>query len=373
MQAGPAGESAGNGVFAAWPAYGMVALVVVAALYSFAHRPLPPFAATEIHPDKLLVNGLAQQGTRLVAAGELGHILIADSPDGPWREAKVEPARGSAFTRVAFVADKIALAVGHDGWIVRSADGGETWQEVAFDQGRPDPLLGIAGPFDGKLFVFGAFGLLMSSPDEGQTWQAAPLTIEGEAAAKPAAAPAAEADPYADPFANFGAQDSQADRHLNAMTRLADGSLVLVGERGLVLQSRDGGGTWKSLEAGYTGSFYGVLALDARVLVYGMRGNVYFTDDQGKTWQKGETPRNVSLFSGLVLGNGDVALVGDNNTMLVSKDRGANFAVATEAKVRGLAAGLAEAIELPGGVLLTVGDTGIVKRELGAAPAGGHS
>ncbi len=95
-----------------------------------------------------------------------------------------------------------------------------------------------------------------------------------------------------------------------------------------------------------------------------MRGNAFISDDQGQTWQKSEVPRNVSLFSGLTLGSGDVALVGDNNTVLLSKDRGGTFAVASEAKIRGLAAGLAEAIELPGNGLLTVGDTGIVRRSL---------
>jgi photosystem II stability/assembly factor-like uncharacterized protein len=366
------GTTASGGLLAAWPAHVMVLLVVAAALYSFAHRPLPPFAPTEIRPDKLLVNGLAQQGTRLVAAGELGHILVADNPDGPWREAKVEPARGSTFTRVAFIGDRLALAVGHDGWIVRSTDAGETWKEVAFDEQRPDPLLGIAGPYDGQLFAFGAFGLFMTSGDQGQTWQAAPLNVDdGGAKQKPV-----EEDPNADPFANFTAQDSQADRHLNAMTRLPDGALVLVGERGLVLQSRDLGASWKPLgDSGYEGSFFGVLALageaGARVLAYGMRGNAFYTDDQGRTWARAETPRLASLFSGTVLKDGGVVLVGDNNTILLSRDRGAHFALADEAKIRGLAAGLAEVLELPGG-LLTVGDGGIVRRPAAVAQEAGH-
>lgn len=367
------GTTANGGLLAAWPAHVMVLLVVAAALYSFAHRPLPPFAPTGIRPDKLLVNGLAQQGTRLVAAGELGHILIADNPDGPWRDARVEPARGSTFTRVAFVGDKLALAVGHDGWIVRSADGGESWQEVAFDEERPDPLLGIAGPYDGQLFAFGAFGLFMTSGDQGRTWQAAPLAIDEPRGAKKAEP---EADPNADPFANFTAQDSQADRHLNAMTRLPDGSLVLVGERGLVLQSRDLGASWQPLgDSGYEGSFFGVLALateaGVRVLAYGMRGNAFYTDDRGKAWTRAQTPRLASLFSGTVLGNGDVVLVGDNNTILLSQDRGSHFALADEAKTRGLAAGLAEVLEVPGG-LLTVGDGGIVRRPAPAAKDAGH-
>ena len=136
-----AGTAGAGGPFAAWPAHLMVLLVALAGIYSFSHRPPPPFPPTQVHPDKLLVNGLARSGNRIVAAGELGHILIADSPEGPWREAKVEPARGATLTRAAFIDDRTALAVGHDGWIVRSTDAGETWQEVAYDAQRPDPLL----------------------------------------------------------------------------------------------------------------------------------------------------------------------------------------------------------------------------------------
>lgn len=354
------------------PAYIMVLLVLVAAVYSFAHRPPPPFPPTQIQPDKLLVNGLAMQGSRIVAAGELGHILIADSPDGPWREATIEPTRGSTFTRAAFIGDKVALAVGHDGWIVRSADGGETWKEVAFSTERPDPLLGIAGPFDGKLFAFGAFGLFMTSADQGQTWQPADLVIEGEGEAAATAAAPAEEDPNADPFANFteGGSGGQADRHLNQMISVADGSLLLVGERGLLLQSADSGATWKKLESGYEGSFFGALAPgEGRLLVFGMRGNAYVSADNGKTWTKAQTPNTVSLFSGTLLPNGHVVLVGDNNTVLLSTDGGSTFSVSSEAKVRGLAAGLAEVVPLPDGQLLTAGDSGIVKRPLGGAPA----
>lgn len=364
MTTGQAGTAGGGGMLAAWPAHGLALLVLCAAVYSFSHRPPPPFPPTAIHPDRMLVNGLAHSGARIVAAGELGHILVADGPEGPWREARVEPPRGSTFTRAAFLDERTALAVGHDGWIVRSEDGGETWKEVAFDEQRPDPLLGIAGPFDGRLFAFGAFGLFMSSDDQGRTWQVSPLAIEGGAAA-------AEVDPDEDPFANFGKADSVADRHLNAMVRLSDGSLLLAGERGALLQSRDLGQTWRALDEIYAGSFFGALVLPGdHVLVFGMRGNAFVSADLGKTWRKSETPGTVSLFGGTLLPGGEAVLVGDNNTVLVSRDRGATFTVASQAEHRGLAASLAEVVTLPGGALLAAGDGGILRLD---APATGSA
>jgi photosystem II stability/assembly factor-like uncharacterized protein len=366
----PAGTAGGGGVLAGAPAYGMVVLVLLAAIYSFSHRPNPPFPPTQVHPDRLLVNGLAASGSRLVAAGELGHILVADDPDGPWRPASVEQQRGSTFTRARFIDENTALAVGHDGWIVRSSDRGQTWSEAAYDPQRPDPLLNLAGPFDGKLFAMGAFGLLMASTDMGRTWQREALVIEEAAGTAPA--PAAEVDPNADPFASFGAasESAAADRHLNAMIAAPDGSLLLVGERGLILQSRDGGATWKQRDAGYTGSFYGALALrGGRLVVYGMRGNAFHSTDLGATWQKAEVPVTVSLFSGVELPDGRAVLVGDNNTVLVSADGGVRFAVSSEAEHRGLAAGLSEVLVLPDGSLLTAGDSGIVRRPLATGGA----
>lgn len=365
MTTGEAAATGRGGLLAGWPAYGMALLVLFAAIYSFSHRPPPPFPPTEVRPGKLLVNGLAQQGSRIVAAGELGHILIADSPDGPWRAASVAPQRGSTFTRARFIGEGVALAVGHDGWIVRSEDAGQTWSEVAFDEQRPDPLLGIAGPFDGRLFAFGAFGLFMTSDDGGRRWQTAPLTVEG------GEAEAAEVDPNIDPFASFGAAQTYTDRHLNALVQLADGSLLLAGERGVLLQSSDQGQTWRLLDSIYAGSFFGALALPPdRVLVYGMRGNAFVSADGGKTWTRAQTPETVSLFGGAVLPDGGIVLVGDNNTVLVSRDGGATFAVAAEAEHRGLAASLAEVLVLPDGSLLTAGDGGIARY---AAPAAGSA
>lgn len=367
MAMNQAGSAQAAGPLAGLPAYVLVLLVLLAAVYSFSHRPAPPFEPTSVHPDRLLVNGLARSGTRLVAAGELGHILVADNPDGPWRDIAVTPQRASSFTRAVFVDDKTVLAVGHDGWIMRSADAGETWKEVAFNADRPDPLLGVAGPFNNKLYAYGAFGLFLSSSDMGQTWQTESLNIISGDKPKPAAAPAANAN--ADPFANFAAAETQADGHLNAMIHLQDGALLMVGERGLLLRSEDNGASWKKLDSGYAGSFFGALALaDNRVLVFGMRGNAFASADLGKTWQKSEVPAAVSLFSGALEANGDIVLVGDNNTVMISKDGGAHFSVTSAAEHSGLAAGLAEVIALPDGSVLTAGDSGIVHHAAGGKP-----
>lgn len=362
-----------------WPAWLMVIAVVAGAYFAFSHRPAPPSAPTQVYPERLHVNALANVGKRFAAAGEQGRILIADDASGPWREARVEPQRGSTFTYILALDDKSALAVGHDGWIVRSADAGESWKEVAWNTPAPeraavepvaadaaegasaetkestddpfaqaaedeaaDPfagsatvapsvdasdvaLLGIAGPFGGKLFAYGAFGLFLTSTDQGQTWQR-------------------------QLFASLG------DRHINAIVRNGEGGLLAVGERGLLARSADNGQSWQNLPEIYAGSFYGALALPGNALIaFGMRGNVFASRDGGGSWRRAQVPLEQSLFGGAIGPDGEAILAGASNTILVSTDQGASFTQVSQKDRRTVAS----IVPLPDGRWLTGGDGGI--------------
>ncbi len=327
----------GNSLSESWPGWLVAALVILAALYSFSPRPPHEFTPSGLHADRLLVTSVASDGERLVAVGEQGNILYADSVRGPWRSASIEPNRGSTLTRVIALGNGLMIAVGHDSWILRSQDRGQNWKEVQFDSERSEPLLGIAGPFDGKLYAFGAFGQFLSSRDRGVSWQKEELVEEG-GSAKPKVAAFDPNDIFA------GAADlggGLAESHLNDMALGGDGSLYLVGERGLIARSINGGKSWRVLPEIYAGSFYGILALsNGRVLVYGMRGNTFYTDNAGKTWQRSKVPGESSLFGGTVLRDGRLLLVGANNTLLMSSDGGASFVQVSEKGPHGVISAL---------------------------------
>ena len=332
-----------------WPAYVAVVVVIAAAVYAFSPRPEPKFADTAIHPDGILVNGLARSGERIVAVGEQGRVLLADKPEGPWHEAKVNPQRGSTLTQVKFIGGKSLLAVGHDGWIIRSDDNGDSWKEMAFTAPPPEappapgtegapalpdmsggqpanPLMGVAGPYDGKLYAFGGFGEFLVSTDDAKTW-----THVADAAI--------------------------GDKHVNAMAQAADGSLVVVGERGLLARSTDKGVTWKALPQVYNGSFFGALVLPSKNLViFGMRGNIFMSADNGNSWKKSAVPENISLFGGAVDDSGAVVLVGEGDTVLRSTDGGASFVIAATGKRERLVA----VLPLAGGGWLGGGEGGIM-------------
>ena len=324
-----------SGFLAAAPAYLLTLAVVLCAIFAFAPRAHPPAPETRIRADGLLVTGLAQRGSRVLAAGEQGRILVADSAEGPWREAKVTPQRASNFTSVLFVDDKLALAAGHDSWIVRSEDGGENWSEVLFDPERSEPLLGIAGPFDGKLYAYGGFGQFQTSTDSGKTWQRV-------------------------------THEALGDKHLNAMTQLTDGTLVIVGERGLMATSCDAGLSWMALPEIYPGSFFGTVALkDNGLMVYGMRGHAYVTQDR-HTWIQSALPQPVSMFGGVVDDDGQLVLVGENGSVLRSSDGGQHFTLAVGSERQRLST----VLPVEGDGWLVGGESGIaVKRPLARGKA----
>lgn len=316
------------GFIASWPAYLVTIVAAAAAVYSFAPRVYPPAPATQVHPQDLLVTQLAQRGSRWLSAGEQGRILIAEKPEGPWSEARVEPQRGSNFNDVLFVSDTVALAAGHESWIVRSEDGGRSWKEVMFDAERSEPILALAGPYEGKLFAIGGFGQFLTSVDEGRTWERA-------------------------------THGAMSDYHLNDMTRLSDGTLVIVGERGLIVTSCDGGRTWERMPEIYAGSYFGALALERNgLLVFGMRGNAFVTRDR-HTWVKAAVPGKISLFGGVVDDDGAIVLVGDNETVLRSTDGGQHFKVAVGGERNRLVA----VLPMHGDGWVVAGESGIGTRK----------
>jgi len=280
-----------------------------------------------------LLLDMARSGEHYVAVGARGAVLLSD--DGKtWRQAAV-PTR-MTFTAVA-ARDAQVWAVGHEGVIAHSGDGGEHWEMQRSDAWKPatgsgmrDPQQG--GPLLGVLFTdikhgyaVGAYSVALKTEDGGATWStmtvAKPAAVaDDDAADKPAKAN--PKDKQNEHGATFSKEEltlgQEATPHLNAIARTGSGALLIVGERGSAFRSRDAGATWQRQQLPYDGSMFGVIGFEAdHVLAFGLRGHVYESTDLGEHWKQVPTGTELSLMGGTALGNGGSAIVGANGVVLV--------------------------------------------------------
>lgn len=305
------------------------------------------------------------------AVGERGHVLASD--DGvTWRQAAV-PTRAT-LTAIASV-DGVMWAAGHDGVIVHSTDGGQTWvrrRAAPWSYDIVDPSEGV--PVMDLLFTdakngfaIGAYSLMLVTSDGGVTWTPRSVSASApvaeaepgpEAPAEEGAEPAAEGDDWTFSDEDL-ALDAESDPHLNAIARAGSGALVIAGERGTFLRSRDGGETWTSKRLPYEGSMFGVLSWqDDHILVYGLRGNVYESRDLGDSWTRVETGITTSLMGGYALENGGAVLVGANGAILTRPDADSPFTATAFETASGETPLLSGVLPVDGAGYLVIGDKG---------------
>lgn len=277
---------------------------------------------------RALVNGLADAGTRVVAAGQRGHILYSDDRGASWRQAAVPVS--ADLTAVTFAEPKQGWAVGHDAVILHSTDGGETWarqydgRAEARRQGQVRPLLDVWFDDANNGMAVGAFGLALCTADGGQAWRHCEDLL-----------------------------DNPNALHLNALRKVG-GSVYAAGEQGLLLK-RGADGRFTALASPYKGSFFGVTGNAGVLLVFGLRGNAYASADGGHSWRRAETGVQTGLTAGAALDGGTLALLSQSGQLLFSRDGGATFAPEKLAQPQPAAAALA----LPGGALVIGGTRGL--------------
>ncbi len=275
-----------------------------------------------------LLLDVARAGPQLVAVGDRGHILLSSNEGGTWRQVIV-PTR-AMLTGVAFGDNLHGWAVGHDGAILATTDGGQSWYKQEAGTDLETVFLDVQFLDSISGFAVGAYGKCLFTADGGKNW-------------KPAS-----------PSAN--------EVHFNQMAAGPDGTLYLTGENGMLLASGDQGATWRKLAVPYDGSLFGLLPLDARtLLVYGLRGHVFISDDAGATWSPREIPVPVLIMAGVHLKAGPIILAGLGGNFFISRDGARTFQSWKPAEFTGGVAGL---LETHDGALLAVGESGVARLQV---------
>lgn len=296
-------------------------LAVVAAAGAVEPQPSQPVSSLKepprlVAPEKAPVIAAALAGKRIVAVGDYGIVILSD--DGKrYRQAKAVPTR-AVLTGVYFVDDRRGWAVGHDGTILATADGGETWQLLRDEPGKERVLLSVW--FGNALhgLAVGQFGLVLETDDGGKTWRERRLV---DAAA-------------------------QAEKHLMHVFGGEKGLVFVAAESGSIFRSEDEGRTWKAIQTDNKGSFWtGKVLADGSLLTAGMRGHVFRSEDRGISWKEIASGTQQSLIGIVQHGSGDVVMIGNSGIMLNSRDGGRSFALA----VRADRANLTAAVTTPAG------------------------
>jgi photosystem II stability/assembly factor-like uncharacterized protein len=254
-----------------------------------------------------LYNGLARAGSRIVAVGQRGHIVYSDDAGNSWQQAKVPVS--SDLVAVTFPTPAYGWAVGHDGVVLHTSDGGATWasqldgralgkllgyaNKRLAEQGAENPFLDVWFANQRSGFVVGAFNLILRTEDGGRTWQ-----------------------PWLD------RTDNETDLHLYAIRAVA-GHLFIAGEQGLLMRLDPQSGRFRTLAVPYKGTFFGLAGDKDSVVAFGLRGNAFRSTDAGKTWTPMQTGVQVGLTAGMQH-EGRLVLVSQAGHVLSSRD-GAAF------------------------------------------------
>ena len=336
-----------------------------------------PSRPTTLAPENLLTDA-DRAGDRIVAAGERGHIIFSDNQGESWVQAEV-PVRAT-LTGIDFGTDTHGWAVGHSGVVLHSGDAGETWElqltgieaaelaiasrqeqieeleqeieeapeeekadlEWALDDlffsmenlesdleiGPVNPFLDVWFENKDHGFVVGAYGMFLRTTDGGDTWRDWAPRIE-----------------------------NPTGFHLNGITQITGGALVIVGEAGQIFVSVDGGESWEKRESPYEGSLFGVIGTGQvnEVLAFGLRGNMFLSTDLGKSWKVVPNEAGATLNDGAVADDGRITLVGNGGTVLMSTNGGESF----RPYARDDREGVMDVVPLSGTNLLLVGEGGV--------------
>jgi photosystem II stability/assembly factor-like uncharacterized protein len=298
-------------------------------------EPLATPARMSAKAPQALMLGAAQAGMRLVAVGERGIIIYSDLGGSSWSQAAVPV--GVTLTAVHFPEAERGYAVGHDGAVLASGDGGRHWTKVldgvainalmladarhaadaatpatadqaanalgdieaALKFGPSRPLLSVWFRNAGNGWAVGAYGQIVRTGDAGKHWESLALKV-----------------PNPDGL------------HFNSIGPGMDGTLLMAGEGGRVYRSADNGSSWRAFDTGYKGQLYGVLEpVAGTLLAYGFGGRVLRSEDGGAHWTELPQLGRKALVGGAVLHDGVMLLAARDGAIFRSKDMGRSFVV----------------------------------------------
>jgi photosystem II stability/assembly factor-like uncharacterized protein len=322
-----------------------------------------PATMTRLAPSGLFT-AVTTAGTRLVAVGERGRIMVSDDDGVNWRQ--VPCPTSVTLTAVVFATPASGWVLGQMGVVLRTADGGLNWvrqldgmqaNQATMEEAEADvarlgnndttaaimqnaealvgggpsvPFLALLPLTPAHLLLAGGFGLALESRDGGAHW----VSVAGGMA-------------------------NPNGLHVYGLVR-DQNEVFAVGEQGLFLAGT-GGMPDQAVATPFPGTFFGAVVTPAHSLIlYGLQGTILRSTDLAAHWQLPQSGVADAIDAGLLLRDGRILLGDVAGTILLSRDDGQTFHPHQAGEP---VAGLAQA---PDGSIIVAGPFGLRRIPLAA-------
>lgn len=238
----------------------------------------------------------AVTGNMAYAVGDQGNIAKTANGGRYWQEQKANTE--VSLRAVHFNDTNTGWVVGRKGTVLHTIDGGKNWQtHQSFTQ---KTLHAVHSVNEQKLWVAGDSGTIFHSPDSGDSWTQ---------------------------------QSSPVNETFKAIQFINPDTGWVVGTGGTILRTIDGGNSWQQQNSS-TGKDLKAIHInsDQTGWVAGADGTILRTENGGKTWQKQHSDKNYTLTSLYVVDTIGLA-VGyrpgneSNGIALQMKDGGLNWQI----------------------------------------------
>ncbi len=320
----------------------LILLIVAFCTTAWAFEdPLESLAIMSPQAVKSLLLDVAFSGNRVIAVGERGYIVYSDDQGQTWQQAQV-PVQ-ETLTVVTFPgAGQTGWVTGHSGLILVSHDSGKSWTKRL--DGYQVNLLAVDAFTEAMIEKKAE---LASATEEDRKGLRNELgNLECMLSDAKASAKEGPAQPFLDiVFLNeyegfavgpFGLLVQTTDGgetwrcispriknpdgfHYNAISAI-DGDLFIAGESGFVCRSLDSGKSWEVLETPYKGSFFAVGGDRRSVMLLGLRGNAVVSSDKGESWNMVKSSTKNNLSSMLILSDGRFLVSQYGNNLLITDE-----------------------------------------------------
>lgn len=250
-------------------------------------------------------------------------------------DQRVTPAdfTGKRLVDMQFIGQN-GWAVSNDGIILTTTDGGKKWSLTSYARLRFSSIKMINSQ---RGFIAGANSLLLKTIDGGSSWEIIKsgdiftdfrnITFRNNIGVITGTrAKILITQDYGDTWQLITVEEAiRKQRHLNINNAfiLDNQDIIIIGDEGTILQSRDGAETW-TYKNFKRNNYQTIYFFDSQTgVIGGERGTMIFTDDGGYNWYEKSLP--TYRVNRILHSNGTLWAVGDAGMVMYSRDMGATW------------------------------------------------